>query len=137
MPRFTGSLDLPCLNSLPHKQAFCENQCKLYPDLLPFDLPGLIPFLKRPSKSGSYCTNWNHIAAGVGSFRVNRSQRIFGDLRYYDIVRKSSEIAIHRENLKKKLQMITVGNAKCHGFSRKKAKYPDTEIHLDIYLPRK
>ena len=38
VPRFTGSLDLPRLNSIPRKQALCVNQCKMYPDIPCFSI---------------------------------------------------------------------------------------------------
>ena len=38
VPRFTGSLDLPGLNSNPRKQALYVNQCKVYPDIPCFSI---------------------------------------------------------------------------------------------------
>ena len=38
VPRFTGSLDLPGLNSIPRKQAFCVNQCKMHPNIPRFSI---------------------------------------------------------------------------------------------------
>ena len=38
VPRFTGSLDLPGLNSIPRKQALCVNQCQMYPDIPCFSI---------------------------------------------------------------------------------------------------
>ena len=36
--RFTGSFNLPGLNSIPRKQAICVNQCKMRPDLPCFSI---------------------------------------------------------------------------------------------------
>ena len=38
MPRFTGSLDLLGINSIPLKQASCVNHCKMYPDIPCFSI---------------------------------------------------------------------------------------------------
>ena len=55
-PRFTGSLDLPGLNSIPLKLALCVDQCKMYPDIPCFSIyRALFLSPKRPGKSGFYC----------------------------------------------------------------------------------
>ena len=56
VPPFTGSLDLPGLNSIPQKQALCVNQCMIYPDIPCFSThQAFILSPKRPGKWVFYC----------------------------------------------------------------------------------
>ena len=72
VPRFTGSLNLPGLNSLPRKQALCVNQCKLHPDLpCPSNYRAWFLSPKRPGKSGFYCIANNRYFCWIFKFHCN------------------------------------------------------------------